>query len=844
MAGYDPDALLASPPAQASIAPVAAPEPASTSQGYDPDALLASSPAPYHGDTTASLQNDPGGIGEWLGGLGRPKAGTDATVFDHALGTVGSAIHGVGEVGRGALTIVNKLDPDILAGPGAGGDLPSGVEYGDTEQAKQDQIDRAKTMESYQQNYNIGRPGEIDKEGHNTSPDPVSDITQGLTTATLVPGMKVAGYWPELANAIGTGILSSILMPSEDKGGTESVPEFLKDKGKQALVGGIVGAGAKHVGDIISPNVNAQTKLLLDRDINPTIGDVMQQSPNPITAALGKTETLSSGLPFVGGPIQKAQEQAILDLNKAVANSSLKDAGLPVLEKTHNRGTDIANEVHDKFTKAYDEVVPKLKFDQTPLQQAIAPVPPTPFIPAKRKSVNFPNGQPAVPATPGIPGQPLVPDPFTIALEALQQTAKGLGTEREGIFNEIVQNHVTSSIAKNGTMTGRNLKGALSDIRREYKGFQGSEDYKDRRLGDHLENLYDAMKDNMVRHSAPEDVAALTKLDQGYQKYAGIIRPGAAKASVNGGTYTPAQMAMVSRQADGSVAKGATARGVALEQPLAQAAAAVLAKLADSQTTNRYASGKFFQHILQGIGLGTGGSAAYYGGPAGVAALLGGAGAVAGASSLAYTRPAQKAMVSAMTSRQGAGYKAVSDAVTNKGAMVAAPLADDLSGQSDRSTPSTDNQMQALLQPQEHREGGLVQHFAEGGAVSEDPTYTRNRAYVRPDAKSFKTDLGKNEAGFQTWIMQNKIPFDPSDAKSDYDMRGYYKALLDGDTAAHQSLNDNDGRMHFPDTYKTPYHQSFSNESKYATPDAPSWANDSQLVDKNGNVVFDEKRAQ
>ncbi len=45
--------------------------------------------------------------------------------------------------------------------------------------------------------------------------------------------------------------------------------------------------------------------------------------------------------------------------------------------------------------------------------------------------------------------------------------------------------------------------------------------------------------------------------------------------------------------------------------------------------------------------------------------------------------------------------------------------------------------------------------------------------------------------------------------------------------------------MHFPDTYKTPYHKTFSNESIYALPTAPHWEGD-QLVDQNGNIVFDD----
>jgi hypothetical protein len=90
----------------------------------------------------------------------------------------------------------------------------------------------------------------------------------------------------------------------------------------------------------------------------------------------------------------------------------------------------------------------------------------------------------------------------------------------------------------------------------------------------------------------------------------------------------------------------------------------------------------------------------------------------------------------------------------------------------------------------------------------------------------------QQESQFQAWVKQNKIPFDPG-PQSDYDMRGFWKSMLAGQSAR------NPESQHFPDTYKTPYHQSFSNESIYATPDAPRWEG-TLLVNKDGKVVFDD----
>jgi hypothetical protein len=125
--------------------------------------------------------------------------------------------------------------------------------------------------------------------------------------------------------------------------------------------------------------------------------------------------------------------------------------------------------------------------------------------------------------------------------------------------------------------------------------------------------------------------------------------------------------------------------------------------------------------------------------------------------------------------------------------------------------------------------------------------YARNAVWMKPgvDPSSFNTNLGDKEADFRKWVAANKVPFDP-DATSpqDYDMRGFYKALQSGDNIAKSSVNANDGKLHYPDVWKTPYHRTFSNGSQWATPDAPAWNDKDQLIDKGGNVIFDERAAR
>ena len=95
----------------------------------------------------------------------------------------------------------------------------------------------------------------------------------------------------------------------------------------------------------------------------------------------------------------------------------------------------------------------------------------------------------------------------------------------------------------------------------------------------------------------------------------------------------------------------------------------------------------------------------------------------------------------------------------------------------------------------------------------------------------------ETEQVFRNWVTQNNVPYDLNQTTpQDYDMRGYFKGVLMGTNR--DPVWGTPG-VHFPDTYKTPYHKSFSRESKYAPPDAPRWVGNN-LIDKHGRVVFSE----
>lgn len=113
--------------------------------------------------------------------------------------------------------------------------------------------------------------------------------------------------------------------------------------------------------------------------------------------------------------------------------------------------------------------------------------------------------------------------------------------------------------------------------------------------------------------------------------------------------------------------------------------------------------------------------------------------------------------------------------------------------------------------------------------------------YAQPDWQSQLTRLPPpQEELFQMWARANRVPI-----TDDYDMRGFWLhrgEQGEGGTA----INPNDGELHYPDTYKTPLHESFSGESRFANPQThpPRWNERGQLVAADGTVLYDEREAR
>lgn len=102
------------------------------------------------------------------------------------------------------------------------------------------------------------------------------------------------------------------------------------------------------------------------------------------------------------------------------------------------------------------------------------------------------------------------------------------------------------------------------------------------------------------------------------------------------------------------------------------------------------------------------------------------------------------------------------------------------------------------------------------------PPQTAQWASVAKPGPYTTTLAPAEEQQFKSWVNTNKVPWQDSPT-ADYDMRGFWKGLQSGDPTARTAINSVDNQIHYPDKWKTPYHQTFSNESQYATPNAGHW---------------------
>lgn len=142
-----------------------------------------------------------------------------------------------------------------------------------------------------------------------------------------------------------------------------------------------------------------------------------------------------------------------------------------------------------------------------------------------------------------------------------------------------------------------------------------------------------------------------------------------------------------------------------------------------------------------------------------------------------------------------------------------------------------------------------IRNLLLSGSPNQSITNYQN---LQPGPNPFATTLTpEEEQGFANFAKQTRNLPDVG-----YDLKGLYKEandknlindILQGKNTELAGMNPGTQSFHYTDKYKTPFHESFSRESQYATPEAPQWLENPnqqgfQLVDKQGNILIDESQ--
>ena len=291
------------------------------------------------------------------------------------------------------------------------------------------------------------------------------------------------------------------------------------ERARAALSGAAFGAGGGAAGQVIgraiAPRVDPNVRVLRDAGVELTPGQAFG-------GAARTAEERLSGVPFIGGPIQSAQQRGVESFNTAVANRVLAPLNAAVPDNI-KVGRDLVEHVSGTVSNAYKDIAGRV----------------TPF---------------------GLDQK------FLTDITNVSQ--RFLTTDAEKELARSLQRDILSRIQNFGNRidgdTYLNISETLGKNAREYLG---SSVVKERELGRAFAAVREAFDDLLAR--ANPDLAA--PVSAARQAYRNLVPLQAAANAAEGGVFTPAQFATAVRGADTSTRKALNAQGRANMQDLADA---------------------------------------------------------------------------------------------------------------------------------------------------------------------------------------------------------------------------------------------------------------------------------
>lgn len=257
-----------------------------------------------------------------------------------------------------------------------------------------------------------------------------------------------------------------------------------------------------------------------------------------------RVEEARKSNPLIGKAIREREGRALTDMNRATYNLVLEPLGVKVPDEVRT-GRDGIQFVDNVIAKNYETIAPDLVVERD--------------------------------------------RPFFDAVDAAR---KKVHPAERADFDKLVKEAVDHRFAEWGTgdrLQGARVKETEEDLGHLATGFRGSQNVKDKMMGDGLFDVQKALRESMERHSAPGVAEKLKKINHAF---AGNVRLQTAAANrANGdGIFTPGDLSSAVKRSDKSVRKSAFAKGEAMMQDFSDDVSRVLPnRLPDSGTAERQA---------------------------------------------------------------------------------------------------------------------------------------------------------------------------------------------------------------------------------------------------------------
>lgn len=477
-----------------------------------------------------------------------------------------SAGHQLYDIGASAVSGVGK---GLSHFAGTGGDLRNlasqGTDYlGNKLGLAPETVDRFKQKagEAYKATLPINPLAAIAAYGPSSG-----DVQHGIENVTgefhapeTTAGKYVQSAADTMANPISYigpgGLLTKAAMAGASGLGGEAGEELTGSPlGRMAgsMLAGPLGARA------VKPNVGESQQALLDAGVNMTPGQLAG-------GHLKALEDRATSVPLIGSVIQNARYRSVEGFNRAVGNQALESIGQQLPARIQ-AGHEMVGEVQQRLSDAYDRLVPNLHF---------------------------------------------IPDhQFAQDIADLQNSARLMPASLNRQFNRILADRlhpdrwVQQQLLPPNTANPNNLPALrypniwglqgqqFKDIESELGHLAGrytsSSDGGQQLLGEHLNNVVRAMRDNIERVN-PQHADELASINRGYAIWA-RMRDAANKRTTSGGVFTPSDLLAAAKKGDKSAGKNVFARGQALTQEFGEHGQNVLpSNLPTSGTSERAAA--------------------------------------------------------------------------------------------------------------------------------------------------------------------------------------------------------------------------------------------------------------